>query len=244
MKPFKRILRPLKIDSVNFGDDHIIDRRYCSERSQLVHAYHILENDFKKLFDYIELHENNKTTFSHRTYELILRTCTEFESNCKGILEDNGYKSTGNLNITDYFKINKASKLNEYIVRLNVWSPDPLIIIPFKEWSGTEFTSLTWYKNYNKVKHNRNANFVMASLENLISCMAGLYVVLASQFAHHIFSPYQITGSYLMDDDGFISTDTSIFSIKQPATWNSSEVISFDWCTIKNQISPFENYIF
>lgn len=244
MKPYKRILRPSSVDSDNFGHDHLVDPRYCAERSQLVHAYHILESDFKKLFDYIELNENNKTTFSHRIYELILRTCTEFESNCKGILEDNNYTSRGNLNITDYFKINKASKLNEYQVRLNVWSPNPLIIIPFNEWNTDTFTPLSWYQNYNNVKHNRNANFHMASLENLINCMAGLYVLLASQFAHHIFSPYQITEMHSSDENGYISVETSVFSIKLPTSWNESEVKNFDWNILKNDTNPFDNYTF
>jgi hypothetical protein len=244
MKPFKRILRPLELSSDKVGHLHLVDDRYCSERSQLVHAYHIIESDFKKIFDFVELNDSNKNTFSHRIYELILRTCTEFETNCTGILDDNGYTKSGKLNITDYFKINGASKLSEFEVRLNVWSPNPLTIKPFADWNSTSFTTLSWYQNYNSVKHNRNANFHMASLENLINCMAGLYAILASQFAHHIFSPYQITEAYSNDDDGFISVDTSVFSIKFPKSWDASDVISFDWNILKNDPNPFENYTF
>ncbi|CAM1371572.1 hypothetical protein [Tenacibaculum xiamenense] len=244
MKPYKRILRPSNVNSDNFGHFHLVDDRNCVERFQLVHAYHIIESDFKKLFDYVELNDSNKSTFSHRIYELILRTCTEFETNCTGILDDNGYTKSGNLNITDYFKINEASKLNEYEVRLNVWSPNPLTIKPFMDWNSTSFTSLSWYQNYNSAKHNRNANFHLASLENLVNCMAGLYAVLASQFAHHIFSPYQITEFYSRDDDGFISVDSSVFSIKIPSNWNTSDEIIFDWNTLKNDTAPFDNYTF
>jgi len=68
--------------------------------------------------------DGNQNVYSHRLYEMLLRTCTEFENNCKGILKDNGYVSQ-NLNIKDYYKINAASKLNEYEIKLNVWSPCP-----------------------------------------------------------------------------------------------------------------------
>jgi len=244
MKPLKRIIRPLNNNFDDFGHEHIVDDRYCSERFQLVHAYHIIENDFKKLFDYIELNDNNKNTFSHRIYELILRICTEFELNCKGILDVNGYIKSGNLNITDYFKINESSRLNEYEVRLNVWTPNPLTIKPFEDWNSSTFTPLTWFQNYNSVKHNRNTNFNLASLENLVNCIAGLFVILASQFGHQIFSPYQITASYSEDDNSYISVDTSVFSIKFPTNWSNSEILNFDWNTLKNDLQPFDNYTF
>lgn len=244
MRPFKRILRPIDASFEHFGHDHIIDSRYCSEKFQLIHAYHIIEKDFKNLFDYVELNDLNKNTFSHRIYELILRACTEFETNCKGILKDNGYSTNRNLKITDYFKINAASKLSEYDVRLNIWTPNELIIKPFYNWNSTTFNALDWYQNYNKVKHDRNKNFHLASLEILVKCMSGLFVILASQFAHLIFSPYQITYSYSKDDDGFISTDSSIFSIKFPAIWTLADITTFDWQNLKTDSDPFDNYPF
>ena len=244
MKPIKRILRPTDNTLKYFGHNHLIDPRYCAEKFQLIHAFHILQKDFKNLFDYIELHDINKPTFSHRIYELILRACTEFEANCKGILLDNGYSKSGNFNITDYFKINGASKLNQYEVRINVWTPNALNIIPFFEWNSTSFTPLNWYQTYNQVKHDRNSNFHLASLENLINCMAGLFVILASQFAHQIFSPYQITDSHSIDDDGYISVDSSVFSIKFPTNWTAEEIKSFNWEEIKNEAIPFDQFLF
>jgi len=244
MKPLKRILRPLNETFENFGHEHIIDVRYCTEKFQLIHAYHILEKDFKNLFDYIELNDSNKNTFSHRIFELILRACTEFETNSKGILKDNGFISTNNWKITDYFKINNASKLNLYEVRLNIWTPNSEIIKPFAEWNALTFNPLSWYQNYNKVKHDRNANFQLASLENLVLCMAGLLVILASQFSHQIFSPYQITEMYSRDDDGFLSVDTSIFSIKFPKNWDASDIKVFDWSILKNDANPYDYYSF
>lgn len=243
MKPLKRILRPIDNSFTSYGHDHLLDERYCLEKFQLLHAYHILEKDFRSLFDYIELHDLNKKTFSHRIYELILRASTEFEANAKGILLDNGYTSN-NLNIIDYFKINTASKLNEYEVRINFWSPNPLIIKPFQVWNSTTYSPLSWYQNYNLVKHNRNLNFPLASLENLINCMAGLFVILASQFAHQIFSPYQNTLSYITDYNSFLSVDNSIFSIKFPTSWTVADIRNFDWETTKIDVNPYDTFTF
>ena len=241
LNPYIRIIRPLHSD--HFGQDHFFDTRYCTETQSLIHSFHIIQNDFKKLFDYVELDVRNKDVFSHRIYELFLRTCTEFENCCTGILNDNGYTKSGHLNITDYFKINLASKLNEYEVKINVWSPSPLIFKPFEDWNSTTFSSLTWYQNYNDVKHNRSRNFHKASLVNLIKAIGGLIVILASQFGRIVFNPYQPTMMIQKDNDDFNSAQDSIISIKYP-TWDVNEHILFDWDTLKLSPSPFLQYSF
>ena len=242
MNPYKRIIRPLH--QGHFGHDHLIDNRYCAERQQLIHAYHMIENDFIKLIDYVELHDNNKTTFSHRIYELLLRTCTEFENNCTGILTDNGFHKSGNLNITDYFKINEASKLNEYEVRLNILSPQVRRIQPFLDWNATTFTSLSWYQSYNEAKHDRSLNFYKASLETLVQAISGLFVILASQFYHQVFSAYQVNVMTYVDDDKFSSANDSIFSIKFPQSWQPNDLTPIDWNVLKATPSPFTQYNF
>lgn len=60
----------------------------------------------KKHETYIEPSDDNKDTYSHRIYELYLRTCTEFEANAKFILKSNGYNNAKR--ILDYWKLNKA----------------------------------------------------------------------------------------------------------------------------------------
>ena len=46
-------------------------------------AFELLQADFRRLGEYVELNDANLSTFSHRLYELLVRTCTEFESLCK-----------------------------------------------------------------------------------------------------------------------------------------------------------------
>jgi hypothetical protein len=240
--PYIRIIRPLY--QGYYGHDHLIDPRYCTERQSLIHSFYIIQNDLKKIFDYIELHDNNKNTFSHRIYELFLRSCTEFENNCTGILKDNGYTKPDNFNIKDYFKINAASKLNEYEVKINVWSPSPITVKPFQDWNAATFTSLSWYQSYNDVKHNRSLNFSKASLENLIKSISGLYVILVSQFGRIVFNPYQTTMMSMTDNDGFHSAQDSILSVKFPTSWTPADTTAIDWNTIKLTANPFNQFTF
>ena len=244
-KPYKRIVRPL-VNNNAYNDPYLSHSSYCSESRSLIHAYHILQNDFKKLFDYIELCDDNKRVYSHRIYEMLLRTCTEFENNCKGILLDNGYTKEGNLKIHDYFKIKAASKLDEYEIKINVWSPESKIIKPFEGWDWNQLEKkpkpLSWYQAYNRVKHNRSSNFKEASLENLLRAIGGLFVILASQFGMLAFDPYNNQSIVLVDGD-FKYVSGGLFSIKFP-NWNEEELLKFDWNTIRDEPEPFRQFDF
>mgnify|MGYP003394033597 CR=1 FL=1 len=130
IEPYKRIIRPFfgkssfeYSNGVNssLGDSHILDSRYASDRISLIRAYHILEKDLVSLFDFIEPSDGNSKVFSHRIYELFLRASTEFEANCKGILNSNNYQSKNDFNICDYYKLNSWCKLSEYEIKLSIW---------------------------------------------------------------------------------------------------------------------------
>ncbi|WP_343329103.1 hypothetical protein [Polaribacter staleyi] len=194
--------------------------------------------------EYIELHDKNKDTFSHRTYELLLRICTEFENNCSGILKDNGYSKKGNWNIKDYFKISSASKLHEYEVSINTWFPKPKEFRPFKDWGSNSFAPLNWYQAYNNVKHNRSDMFHFASIENIISALGGLFVILNSQFGTYVFNQYQMNIGFLREDDGYMSTGESLFSIKYPTSWSKTDNITIDEKHFYKEVKPFQKYIF
>jgi hypothetical protein len=245
-KPYNRISRPFTNGNYlqSISNTYLLDEQYATKRFSSIRAFHILLADLIKLLDYVEPTDGNSSTYSHKIYELFLRASTEFESNCKLILESNGYHSSGHLNITDYFKINKASKLNEYEVIFNAWSPSPLNLKPFAEWNSTTFSPLTWYQKYNIVKHHREQEFESANLENLMNSIAGVFVLLYTQFNIFSFEPYQIIGSSMSDNNGFISTESSLFKIKPPSSWPPEESYDFDWNSIKNDTVPVSKFSF
>ena len=212
----------------------------------LIRAYHIIENELIDLFNYIEPHDRNLKTFSHKTYELLLRASTEFETNCRSILTDNNYrKSPEDMNIIDYNKINISSKLSEYSVIMETWSSGEKTFIPFKDWTVSG-KNLGWYQSYNYVKHNRNTKFREASFSNLLNAVAGLFVVLFSQFFVSVFNPYQtdVSGFNFKLNDGSIYGDASLFRINCPKTWTDSDKYDFLWHDIKGKRKPFACFNF
>ncbi|NQU99184.1 MAG: hypothetical protein HQ538_00440 [Parcubacteria group bacterium] len=159
----------------------------------------------------------------------------------KVILRVNGYVGTQQWNINDYKKLEPVLKLSNYKVLINFWNNGRgLNYIPFKNWASGRSGNLVWYQNYNKVKHNREEEFHLASLENLIPSICGLFVLLFSQYGVQVFNPYQTVQSY--DSLGeVIHEGSSIFSIVPPV-WQESEKYDFDWNAIRGQKNPFKKF--
>ena len=107
VKPYPHIYR---------GDRHpSVDNQETSVGIQFIQAYQILKRDLVRLFEFIEPCPDNYSTYSQRTFEMLLRACTEVESNCKQVLRANQH-STEDANIIRFSDLNGPMKLSEYIV--------------------------------------------------------------------------------------------------------------------------------
>lgn len=221
--------------------EYLSDPRFVSnqESDSLINAARIIIKDFKDLIDYVEPVDANKSVFSHRIYELLLRTATEFEANCKGILLANNYTAStkDHYTINDYYKINQIMELDKYIVSTQLWNPEKKFS-PLSQWALN--ASLDWYKAYNKVKHNRYSNFQAASLDNLFTGICSLVVILAAQFPNKIG---QIGASGLT---AILSVNEIIvgdFTIQYPQ-FNDHKLYQFNWEVIKTEEQAFDKYVF
>lgn len=240
--PFPRIFLQLKGKTVIASRDFVQDSSYVNsaEAKSLINAARIIVKDFKELTDYVEPTDANQSVYSHRIYELLLRTATEFEANCKGILKANGYVKAGDsLNIVDYHKLNAIMKLDRYEIETDLWIPTKKIV-PLKEW-GSGF-SLRWYKAYNATKHNRYYNFNQATLSNLFDGICSLVVILAAQF------PIDIgyvggSGFIATSDDNDQELILNDFTITYP-TLSDAENYDFDWSVLSKSPQPFSSYKF
>lgn len=250
-KPFHRIWRPLKgynpfeivnLDKPRRTIDYLVDDRFAcqAEMRSLVTTAHLIIHDLYELFNYIEPDNSNLGVFSHRIYELFLRSATEFEANCKGILDANGYAGSGNLNVKDYFKIALEAKLYDYIVIYDRWTSH-YVFKPFIEWNVQTYTPLTWYQQYNEVKHNRYHNFHMANLENLMNAISGLLCILHAQYGEEMQSACFEGISMAQDSEAKVETGT--FNIIAP-TFQDAEQYDFVWNDIKNQPDPVQIFNF
>jgi hypothetical protein len=141
-------------------------------------AFELLQEDFRRLGEYVELNDANLDTFSHRLYELLLRTCTEFESLCRDLLVFKEYeKEPRCMKIHDYKKLEGWWQFESKSVGFLRWMPEPCYVSPFQGWS-TASPPLSWYDAYNAVKHNRHAEFKRASLKNVCNAIAGQFVLI------------------------------------------------------------------
>ena len=248
-KPYYRMLRPNKQNDGYFAD-YVINNRNIIDWSSPIRAYDLIIADFKKICEYIDPSDDNYTVYSHRLYEIFIRACTELESNMKAILKTNGYMKKNKKeevidedwwNINDYKKLEPILKLSDYTVLINFWNGGRgEKCVPFQNIANGNSGNLVWYQNYNEVKHNREKKFHLASLENLLNSLCGLFVILFSQYGVQVFSPYQSVQSY--DNSGkIIHKDSSIFSIVPPE-WQDDEKYDFNWSKIREEKNPFEKY--
>lgn len=250
-KPYFRIWRPLKSysDAISamFEDDsseddvkYLLDDSYANqaELKSLVTATRMILYDVHELFNYVEPCDANEKVYSHRLYELLLRAATEFETNCKAILEANHYSSSRNLNITDYYKLNRATKLADYKIVFHCWQ-DAHEWKPFDEWNVGH--SLSWYHAYNQVKHNRLQNFSEANLENVMNAVASLICILHVQISDNV-GDVALNGMSPIPSSQY-EVDCNTFRLIVP-TFNEEDMYDFKWSILKAQPDPVLDYPF
>ena len=253
-KPYKRLWRPLKgysplSEEWEYPDDphpsinYLKDEKfvYQAEIGSLVNTVHLIIRDLYDVFNYVEPHEDNLGVFSHRLYELLLRTATEYESNCKSILKANGYsKNEKKMNITDYFKIAPVAKLAEYKVIFKRWAT-PHEFKPFNVWNTASYVPLTWYQDYNHVKHNRYKYFNKANFFNVMNAISGLLCILHAQIGKNV--DRACFEGVEMPQISQEQVDNGSFTIIAPS-FPEEEQYDFIWDNIKDDPNPVNKYTF
>ena len=255
-KPYHRIWRPVK--GYDWGNemfshdnnhapkptlDYLYDDSFADqeEKKSFITSTRMILRDLNTLYDYIEPSDDNLGVYSHRIYELLLRTATEFESNCKGILKANGYSKPENeWSVKDYFKISKAARLNEYCLTFERWETAHEFK-PFVEWNPSKREPLSWYDAYNQVKHDRYGNFKKAKLDYLMNALAGLICIMHAQYgegmSHVGFSEFGTTAI----NEGIV--ETPMFTIRAPQFPNA-EQYEFIWDIINSNSDSVQKYPF
>ena len=173
----------------------------------------ILSGDFRRLTEFVEPVDANLSTYSYRLYELLLRACTDFESVCKEKLVADEYaKQPSDMNINDYKTLETSLKLEQVEVGILIWRPSVVYIRPFISWS-TSSPPLSWYRDYNQVKHNRNSRFSLANLANVRLAIAGLFALLARLGIIPVKAGHQERHINSLKEDVYVG---QIFSVRYP----------------------------
>ncbi len=122
-KPYHRTCRQFVDGEYSEGGrwQYILHPKYADSSDHYIRAFLLLQDDLKKLFQYIEPSDTNLNTYSFRIHELLLRTCVEVEANFKAILKENGYKKSDKWTRHDYKKIEESHFLSKYKVKYPFW---------------------------------------------------------------------------------------------------------------------------
>ncbi len=220
--------------------DHL---SYSSNPTNYIRAFELIQKDLQTLFEYIDPSWRNLNTFSFRTFELLLRVCTEVEANLKSIFRANQYTrySKGSrLNLRDYSKINKSHFLSDYEVKMPHWhGRSGSVRRPFESWA--KGSSLGWYTAYNLAKHDRAENLKEASFTNLIDAVCGLAVIIASQFHTNDFSTLELFAART-SHNGYETGVGGYFLIKFPEFLPAKERYDFNWQNLQKDKEPFQKF--
>ena len=139
--------------------------------------FKLLLSDLEETFRYVHPLNEHLGVYSLRYYELLLRASTEFESACKDKVIELHLSNADpkNFTIKHYHLLAEPLELSQYAV---IYNFQPLYVIePFAEWKTSHL--LSWYQEYNTVKHNRNSEFKRANLANVLNSMAAIFIVIS-----------------------------------------------------------------
>ncbi len=248
-KPYYRIARPNVVAS-----SYVTDHRYAPDRNHLIMAYYSLEKELFNVLEYIEPHDDNLQVFSMKLYSFLFRACTEVEQHFKIILKANGY-SREKLSIKDYRKLNKIMLLSKYKVAMKSYrfgkdsttSYSEKMFVPFESFDNKDEDkcSPVWYKAYNDVKHNRETMLYQATLENCVNAIAGVMILLFSQFADTMFKIGAPSWIILSDEGGNWAggeRSTNLFTIYPPSVDSWEARYDFDWTDLSKEKEPFDKF--
>jgi hypothetical protein len=255
-KPFHRNVRGIKHgpNSAYSGWAYVEEPEYAKNPEHYVRAFTLILNDLQSIFEYLEPSDECREAYSYRIHALLMRTCIEVEANFKAILEENSFTPPRLLNMSHYRKVDATHHLSSYEVMLPIWNGTSPILRPFEPWKawrgrsmpqGTK-VSLPWYQAYNASKHDRQDEFKNANFGTLVDAVAGLLVLISSQFRHRDFSagPDFIGSATWLDTQGMEPSTGSLFRIKYPEDWTDDELYDFDWSAMKTQKVRYEKINF
>ncbi|MDZ5760353.1 hypothetical protein RAK27_17070 [Carnobacterium maltaromaticum] len=183
--------------------------------------YFGLENDFIFTIRYVSITESNYKTYSTEYAKLLLSICSEVDVILKKICDFEGSKMK---NVNDYLQKIIKKELMEKNNKVTLKSPhSKLTLTPFDRWKETK--NLSWWTDYNKVKHNRSENIEKANLKNVLTSLSALYLL-----ENYL---YQKIIKDEVDVIDFIEPPSKLFSLNWDAKMKSIENMHY---TIVGQI--------
>jgi hypothetical protein len=132
-----------------------------------------LEEDVERTTRYVEPHPSNYRTFSIEFARLILATCSEVDVVAKVVCATVAPTAKAE-NMDDYRTVIGTKYPKLHTIKILVPRFD-LAMEPWKEWGAG--TNPGWWRDHQRVKHQRHQFFGLADLEHCIVSAAGLFAL-------------------------------------------------------------------
>ncbi len=165
----------------------------------------LMSHDLEECFDVSSPDVRNLDVFG-TTYETIIHfSCIGVESLFSRILASNEFPALRST-MNDFVKLSPFLKLQEYEVKL-LHYPWLEAFRPFQNWNAKEPTgSLSWYRAYNKLKHEKMSSLHLATMRHAIESVLAYFLL-----SHAVF------GSSF--DTKWIADGTEDFAIVSTPAW-------------------------
>ena len=139
--------------------------------------YLLLEKKFTDTLNYVELAKENFPTYSVEYAHQLLAIGSELDTFFKIYCGFNLNDRKNIVNYTRYIMSDYPEITEQEVVIYNT----DIVLTPYEEWSRWNPQDpknlLSWWKSYNDVKHNRQANITKASMENVVTALAALNII-------------------------------------------------------------------
>jgi hypothetical protein len=128
-----------------------------------------LEEKFMHISSFVHFDSRNFNVFSYEFVSLFQNIGAEIDLLFKKIC---GYSGNDNRTMRDYKNdiIYKCPEIKEKKIKVNYFNIE---IQPFEKLES----GMTWWKEYNAIKHNRLDNISKANLENVLEALAALFLL-------------------------------------------------------------------
>ena len=155
------------------------------DRFEIYWGYYLsIEKMLENTRQYVSPSYNNKDTYSDEFSKIILLSCSEIDSILKFLCESNEINKTGKYyKMEDYAKFliekNNIKNIGFCPFYNSSLKENALIVYPFASINSNQaYANLEWWRNYQKIKHDRIENVEIGNLHNAVFAIVAHYIVL------------------------------------------------------------------
>lgn len=151
----------------------------------LPHWQHFLslEKEFISTLDYVELHDDNSSSFSINYTKLLLSICSEIDVVAKLICKSINSESTA-WKITHYRNeiTAKYPDFGKVVAEIPRYGKS---ITPWETWLYDETPN--WWVAHNSVKHQRDEHYQLANQNNVIYALSALFCIVLYLYHENLY---------------------------------------------------------